>query len=199
VPVLSGTSLAGVIRSQSLRIARTVASDSSTAEEFVRDLFGYMPKPGDMNKRKRASRVTVNESEIGGAYHDLVQSRVKIDRFTGGASETALFTEQPLFGGGFRLKLSVREPSRADIGLLLLVLKDLWTGFVPVGGEVSVGRGRLRGFNATLRHGENEWQLDLDKDAHLRVTPAGGRRSLDEYVNAFVGAMEKHDEPAGHK
>jgi CRISPR/Cas system CSM-associated protein Csm3 (group 7 of RAMP superfamily) len=197
VPIMSGTSLAGVIRSQSQRIARTLAGDEGIAVRLVEDMFGGMQRPdSDMSftqrsaLRKRASRVTVNETVISG-QHDLVQTRVKIDRFTGGVVESALFAEQPAFGGGFTLDVMLREPKPAEVGLLLLVLKDLWTGFTPVGGGSNVGRGRLKGQKATIEYDGEIWRLDANGDGVAISTAHGSSPSrLNTYVTALSAALE---------
>lgn len=209
VPVMSGTSLAGVIRAQALRIARTMAggdeAGNKRADGLVRGMFGYMQKPEELPRakdgrrpdrrklRKHAGRVTIDESTIAGQT-DLVQTRVKIDRFTGGAFESALFAEQPAFGGGFTLKLALREPADAEVGLLLLVLKDLWTGFLPVGGSSSVGRGRLKGARAAVGYGGKEWTLEAAGKAgeSVKVSSATGAAAtkLNDYVTAFKDMME---------
>ncbi len=155
-PILSGTSLAGAVRARALRIANTVlGADGAT---LVDEMFGKRIKESD--DAPTGSRVVTRERKLNGA-RDLVQNRVKIDRFTGGSYPTALFNEQPAFGAGdapvvdvsleLRFPRDLREADRdAQIGLLLLVLKDLWTGDLPLGGESSVGRGRLAGKSATL-------------------------------------------------
>jgi hypothetical protein len=147
----------------------------------------------------RASRLVVNESVITGGQ-PLRQSRVKIDRFTGGAFESALFEEEPLFGvpqTRVQLELLLRVPSngnevpaaeqrqrKAEIGLLLLLLKDLWTGDLAVGGEVSVGRGRLTGHEATLKlNGRTLMQLQSADGSRLTIT--GDKEELQGYVNAL--------------
>ena len=98
------------------------------------------------------------ESEIKKSA-SLVQTRVKIDRFTGGAYEGALFTEQPLIGKPdsevelhltLRVPCDAKEPDQRELGLLMLLLKDLWTGDLPVGGESGIGRGRLKGKRSNL-------------------------------------------------
>ena len=111
-----------------------------------------------------ASRVMAEERLIENPNFDYIQNRVKIDRFTGGAYDTALFTEQPVFANDDTLitvNLELRLPAANDddkyklmidaqAGLLMLVLKDLWTEDLPLGGESSVGRGRLRGNTACV-------------------------------------------------
>lgn len=183
VPILSGTSIAGVVRSQALRIAHTISGDEEKATDFVRSLFGYMPTEGEEEASSRAaSRVLVKETEIVGDYKRLVQSRVAIDRFTGGALESALFTEQPVFGGETELTLQVKRASDAEKGLFLLVLKDLWTGMAAVGGEASVGRGRLKGLDATITDGITTWRLGQPDQPFVTKEAAA---TLQQFVDAL--------------
>ncbi len=210
-PIISGTSLAGVVRGRALRIAKTILSEAA-AQELVNSMFGPPMDEQDAEGERAvsmagrplpgASRVVVEESVIRKG-RDLVQSRVKIDRFTGGAFPTALFSEQPLFGNGqaeTTLTLTLRNPEDAEIGLLLLVLKDLWTGDLPLGGESSVGRGRLDGRHAvlTLHEGNREqvWELRSDGD-RLRCEPADGVAALEAYVASGLWQYESHAKASG--
>jgi hypothetical protein len=107
----------------------------------------------------------------------LVQTRVRIDPFTGGALETGLFSEQPVFGQAstaVNIDMCLQFPANKDeessakqeihsteeqlsegqksqAALLVLCLKDLWTEDLPLGGESSCGRGRLQGCHAQLQ------------------------------------------------
>jgi len=171
MPILSGTSLAGALRARAEKIVRTLkpGNADNAVTDLVDGLFGSdmeeiekRRKHGEDAKAK-ASRLRVSEQMIENAVTNLVQNRVSIDRFTGGALETALFNQQPAFGDGattLRMKLVVQNPKHGEIGLLLLLLKDLWTGDLPLGGESSVGRGRLRGIHATLKHKKRDGNTD---------------------------------------
>jgi CRISPR/Cas system CSM-associated protein Csm3 (group 7 of RAMP superfamily) len=115
------------------------------------DLFGT-----ETGRTPRASRVTVDESVIDGC-ESLAYTRNKVDRFTGGVVDSALFDEQPVFGGRVRLHLTVKKPQRpvaglsidrmveGEVGLLILALKDIGCGIQPVGGDANIGRGILKG------------------------------------------------------
>ena len=192
-PILSGTSLAGAVRGRALRIANTLLG-RDTGKGLVDGMFGKRIETAD--DKPTGSRVVTKESELTGT-RDWVQSRVKIDRFTGGSFPAALFTQQPAFGGNearLPAHITIRQPRDAEVGLLLLVLKDLWTDDLPLGGESSVGRGRLQGQYATLtwRSGSQAktWQL-AEVDGHLEVTGDGTRDELE----GFVKALPKYRRP----
>jgi len=184
-PILSGTSITGAIRARASRIINTINSDKI---KLIDDIFGKRIEKSD--DQPTGSRVYVEETELQ-AKTDLVQSRVKIDRFTGGSFQTALFNEQPAFGGEdsrAQICITLQNPQDAEIGLLLLVLKDLWTGDLPLGGESSVGRGRLKGICAQMtlrRNGKTEqWKLE-QKDVGIEVTGDKTHRDLEKYVEAL--------------
>ena len=188
LPVLSGTSLAGALRARALRIAKTVGKKEK-ADELVNDLFGLHIRSSKDNPV--ASRFITAESEIDSPLK-LVQSRVKIDRFTGGSFPTALFSEQPVWGQRgttVTVKIVIQEPSEVHIGLALLLLKDLWTGDLPLGGEISVGRGRLTGQRAILTYTNMQpWEISRE-DENLHVE--GDRDRLEQFVSAFVREMQQ--------
>ena len=203
-PVLPGTSLAGVLRHRTERIVNTLGKNLNIVDE----IFGFVedkktqedstPRE-EQEKKAKASRLVVNESIIEGTT-DLVQNHIAIDRFTGGAYHGALFNEQPIFGSDstkLELKLELRKPEKHEIGLLLLLLKDLWTEDLPVGGTSSIGRGRLKGVEATIicRHPEQprEWKIS-QQNKQLKVedlqSPDNSeelaQKQLEEFVTALV-------------
>ncbi|MFN8472210.1 MAG: RAMP superfamily CRISPR-associated protein [Anaerolineae bacterium] len=206
VPVLSGTSLVGALRGRALRICKTLGS-AAWAGQFVDDMFGPRLVAGKKARaagnaagsEPHASVLTAAETEIRQGI-ELVQSRVKIDRFTGGSYPTALFSEQPVFGSAATevdVKLELHGPTEAQIGLLLFLLKDLWTSDLPLGGEVSVGRGRLVGKHATLTRQVDgavpqTWTLTQQKD-RLTVTDGDGkdaRAVLEAFAAKFLAEVK---------
>jgi CRISPR/Cas system CSM-associated protein Csm3 (group 7 of RAMP superfamily) len=178
-PVLSGTSLAGAIRNRVETIINTLAPQKTT--NIIKNLFG---------DTGQASRLMVSEQPIENGVNNLVQNRVAIDRFTGGARETALFNQQPVFGDEethLTINLRLINPADHEIGLILLALKDLWTGDLPLGGEQSVGRGRLKGRHATInlrQAGEvTTWKM-CEGDQGLQID--GEAAQLENYVSAAL-------------
>lgn len=187
-PVVSGTSLAGVLCHRAVRIVKTLNNSQPTDREpeFIEQMFGFVE-----GKEAKASRLAIHESVVHNTT-DLVQSRIAIDRFTGGAYHGALFNEQPIFGGSensLKIQLELLNPGAPEIGLLLLLLKDLWTSDLPVGGESSIGRGRLQGVEATMtwhrsQHSE-EWTIS-QKSGQLQVSDAA---ALEKFVAALVNHL----------
>ncbi|MBD2410385.1 hypothetical protein FACHB389_01420 [Nostoc calcicola FACHB-389] len=181
-PVLSGTSLAGVLRHRAERIVNTLHKNTSIIDE----IFG-VDFSKDKTKKAKASRLIVHESVIK-ETNDLVQNRIAIDRFTGGALHGALFNEQPIFGSDkteLKLELELRQPKSHEIGLLLLLIKDLWTGDLPVGGTSSIGRGRLQGKEAkiTLASENKIWNItQASKNEPLIIDNA---EDLEKFVDAL--------------
>ncbi len=191
-PILSGTSLAGALRARALKIANTLMQDDQKAKEFVDGLFGR--RITGNTDEPSGSAILVDEVQIGeqGRVADRVQNRVKIDRFTGGAYPQGLFAQQPVFGDNsteITINLELRDAShdadarllfKAQVGLLLLVLKDVWTGDVALGGESSVGRGLLCGKRATLKYGGDTWEIT----GNGSVSPSPEMLE-NEYLSAF--------------
>ncbi|MEH2056982.1 MAG: RAMP superfamily CRISPR-associated protein [Nostoc sp.] len=181
-PVLSGTSLAGVLRHRAERIVNTLQKNTSIIDEIFGVDFSQ-----DKTKKAKASRLIVHESVIKETT-DLVQNRIAIDRFTGGALHGALFNEQPIFGSDkteIKLELELRQPKANEIGLLLLLIKDLWTGDLPVGGTSSIGRGRLQGKKAiiTLASENKVWNItQASKNEPLTIDNA---EDLEKFIDAL--------------
>jgi CRISPR/Cas system CSM-associated protein Csm3 (group 7 of RAMP superfamily) len=187
-PVLPGTSVAGTLRARAFKIAETL-SDGTCAAALISEMFG--PEMGQSTE-PAASRMVVDEIVIKNGETNLVQNRICIDRFTGGALGTALFSQQPVFGNDeteINIKIQLQHPKNHEIGLLLLLLKDIWTSDLPFGGEVGIGRGRLKGkianlkfankkdgFSCTLTAGDNS-KLVIDQKNHYST--------LEKYAASF--------------
>ncbi|MEI7644329.1 MAG: RAMP superfamily CRISPR-associated protein [Chloroflexales bacterium] len=186
-PVLPGTSLAGALRARAGRILRTFHDDVQVTKQ-LESLFGWTPH-GEQGT-PCASRLLVEEACITES-RTLVQSRVGIDRFTGGALDTALFHEAPCVAGRVQTTITIINPTAYDVGLLLLLLKDLWSGDLPLGGAASIGHGRLRGVEATLIWGKDrQWHFSTDADLRLHV--AGDPAELEGFVAAVARKEGTH-------
>lgn len=160
--IIPGTSLKGAIRTRAEKIANTVFNNNRRAEQLVQEIFGFVNE----DKKTSARGNVIVEEAILPEYVCEIQNRVKIDRFSGGAVKTSLFNSEPLFDSViderkkcFKISLKLTKYDNAYIGLLLLVLKDLWTEDLPIGGEKAIGRGILKGKNAVLIIDEKEYKF----------------------------------------
>lgn len=189
IPVLSGTSLAGALRAQALRIANTLGKDG---QNVTNELFGYRRYDEKDKTKPTASRIWVDEAVIKNPL-ELVQTRLKVDGFTSGPYPGALFSQQSVFGTqetSVEINVRIEIPTDAEVGLLLLLLKDLWTGHLPIGGESSVGRGRLSGQDATLTYKKQTWHF-VRKDQDQLVVK-GDQKQLEHFIEALI-REEQHD------
>jgi hypothetical protein len=114
-------------------------------------------------------------------------SRVRIDRFTQGVVPAALFDEEPWFAGRACIRMEVRNPHKGEAGLFLLLVKDVISEDLPVGGTTSVGRGVFTG-HARLCFPDGI-QTDIHTDSAL---PPEILERLDQEIRAFHNAPPRN-------
>lgn len=175
--VLPGTSLGGAVRHRCLRIASTL--NLERRKEIIDSMFGpEATTPGEKGEGLRGGRIWFSESALSnGSRH--VQGRVAIDRFTGGALESALFDEAPFWpeGDGPHVRVTIRldDPRPPEAALLLLAFKDLWLGDLQLGGGAGVGRGVFQGISATItQNGRGTVQMQAEPGSPARLRSISG-------------------------
>ncbi|MDP2160033.1 MAG: RAMP superfamily CRISPR-associated protein [Flavobacterium sp.] len=194
--ILPGTGLKGVISSRAEKILRT-KFDNDKVEQIYNSLFGFVD---EKKKEARRSRILVEERILDNDIKDKFiaeqQTRIKIDRFTGGTMQGALFDSMPLFRKNktnhdkvINIKMCIREPQDYEIGLILLVLKDLWTSDLPIGGEKNVGRGVLEGVSADLYFG-NETKIQITEE---NILSEDKKNELEKELQKFVEALNNYE------
>jgi len=140
--IVPSSSMAGVLRQRAYRILQLLSGNPVIARKWVEGMFG--PDLCEKDAIAFESRVRVSENRINGGAR-LRPNRIRVDRFTGGAMKGALFDEEPHYKGNFTVRIELRNPCKGELGLLLLLAKDLITGDLPIGGSASVGRGYVEG------------------------------------------------------
>ena len=210
-PVVPGTSFAGAFRHRAALIANILNWSKQTEDEdAVCEIFGPVHAQDGDNTQSDLwmSRILIDERLVKSA--DLVwQDRVAIDRFTGGSLQNALFNEKPIYplplkqieDRHIRLTLTLEEPDNAEIGLLLLTLRDFWLGNAALGGEVSMGRGTLQGIKAQFEFKHSDaseveiWKFSHNKDKCLMTLDKGDKAFLNccvkdakDYANNPTGS-----------
>ncbi len=175
-PVVPGTSFAGAIRHRAAEFLKNLGMPET--EHCIDEMFGYVEK-----NKSCSSAVIISESVINGS-HPLTMSRTAISRFESSAQTNALFTEKDYVGGNLVLRINVRRNRKTDngnnwmIGLLLLVLKDISKGYLPVGGQTSIGRGIF--------------EEDKDKKIMLNGKPITKEKE-EEFFDALIKRVFKAD------
>ena len=203
--VLPGTSLKGAIRSRALKILNTLSdSDLSkeNADKLFKGLFGFVDeksgkKKKNDEKKSEKARIMVEEHLLPKLAPEL-QARIKVDRFTGGVVNGALFDSMPLFSkaskangpddNSIRMTLKVKNFKNHEAGLMMLILKDLWTGDLAIGGEKSVGRGVMSGITAKISFGEKSISIKSD----FAKLESSEKDTLQSFVNSLTTEINKN-------
>jgi len=138
--VLPGSSLKGALRSRAEKLAKTFPYIDWA---LVTNIFGA---ESDKEEDAHISRLICYDTIIKNSKTGLY-NKIKIDYFTGGVQQHALMTEETVMGeldiecvfNTFGLKNYDKE-----IGILLLIFRDLCTENLNIGGGYAVGRGYIR-------------------------------------------------------
>ena len=182
-----GTSVKGVLRHQCGRILQALGSN----DELVNTLFGYS---NDDDKDSRKGRVMVDEIYFDKQFIQEEQPRIRVDRFTGGAMNGALFQDHPVRNTKgdavtFPLRMTVKNCNDAEAGLVMLLVKDLMTGQVTLGANRTIGYGRVQGKSVTVQyHGESytingSGKVTSGEAAHLENLVMALQQCIKETVN----------------
>jgi CRISPR/Cas system CSM-associated protein Csm3 (group 7 of RAMP superfamily) len=167
-PVILGTSWAGAFRSGLCRLLKQKFPEE--IETYINAVFGKVTEAED----GKEATATVSQVIFGASFLESLApadnnesgyrniTRVKIDRFTGGAASGALFSEKPWFGGETTLEIRYKK-DRDDVKeLLLLGLDSIDKGILQIGGESAIGRGFFKVGGVTIDGAETE----IDQPKH---------------------------------
>ena len=182
-----GTSVKGVLRHQCGRILQALGSNG----ELVNTLFGYS---NDDDKDSRKGRVMVDEIYFDKQFNQEEQPRIRVDRFTGGAMNGALFQDHPMRNTKgdavtFPLRMTVKNCNDAEAGLVMLLVKDLMTGQVTLGANRTIGYGRVQAKSVTVQYHGESYTIDGNgkvisgEAAHLENLVMALQQCIKETVN----------------
>ena len=178
--ILPASSVKGVVRSQ----IEKIAAFRGMGEECVTELFG---KEADENGGK-TGRLRFYDSVIGQSKKNEnanLQHRLHIDKFTGSVMYGGLFTEKPAFGE-ITICVDIEKNTDWACGLVLMALRDIALGILPLGSGSSIGRGYLDGSSLTVRCG-NEKLLEIDcKEKKIRR----GQEQVNQYLHSLRAYKE---------
>lgn len=176
--VIPASGIKGALRHRTLFHFRRLLNDFSDgitssaqySDRELSDLFGSI----DGNEAQKGSLILDDIYDIKGIYdasgkvNTKIMMHNKIDRFTGGTIDGALFSEQLIYGGSFTLEGTIKHNNQSQ---------ELLTGFKMALLDLAHGRLALGG-GSTKGHGYFEAkQIDLTElnqaidDAISQTTP----------------------------
>ncbi len=134
--IIPGSSIMGAIHHQMEKIERAINISLN-----LDDLFGSVEE-----NNTHQSMIKSEEVSLGGGSF-ITSTRTSIDRFTGSALDSHLFTQRIYVNQDDEFVLSFKvdndEKLYPLIGLFILALNDLKNGYCPLGGSTSIGYGIL--------------------------------------------------------
>lgn len=142
--IVPGAAVKGVLRSQISRIAPYFSAEAEAVHLLGRMSDGL--DNGVAGKARFSDGILLNAQQT-------VTTRVRINRFTGGAMNRCLFSEESVAG---TLEFEIRIPDGYDAGcgLIAFALRDLGLGLVQLGSGSSIGRGRLENMQVRIQRGD---------------------------------------------
>lgn len=202
---IPGSSVKGLFRSYAETICKVIGLDkkldSETGENLadilITELYGNKNETGDDEDKsdskihRKASKILFKDVPIK-SPDKVLHSRVKIDRWLGGAIETAKMSEEILStdegvkdkDGVLNIEVHVakiandklRDAARA---LVFLTCRDLARGVIPVGSGSSQGLGRLGGYSLYI--GDDRLKINNGKV----VTTDKEREKLQSWLDSL--------------
>lgn len=230
-PVLGGGGIKGVLRSHAARILRTVQGnkhdhwkvDEDNADpdpnlSLIADLFGCRENAGRLqvddvyqveNDIDAASWLAEDPATLNQAT--VHEDHVAIDRFTGGASDSALYStrvprrdkkwdairlridfSRPYYQRSPKASVTLsREMQLAETALVLLALRDIAAGFLPLGFATRRGMGEITitGIAITGRIGGGPVDIKDFKPDLSGLTALGGIQEAWTSFQSKDGAL----------
>jgi len=147
--IIPGSAIKGVIRSRAERLHRTF---SCIDEKIITNIFGIESK----DDNGHISRLSCFDAIIRNPKKSIY-NKIKIDYFTGGVMQGALMNDEVVMGDveiELTFNTSGLDEYKREVGLLLLVLRDLSKEDLSIGSGYAVGRGYIKADTLELIDGQ---------------------------------------------
>ena len=183
-PVVPGRTLRGLLRSRSEFILRSIGieacADARCGTCPACAVFGHAGGQASGRSVGRRSVFRVPDATIDQAVVAR-RTHAAIDRFTGGAADGLLFTEEVVEQGSFRLVIerfvgATDEEWRLVTALVALVVRDMHDGYLGVGAGTTRGHGTVEvvgGLGGTVLAEARRVLERLRASGHIDVREAG--------------------------
>lgn len=151
--LIPATSIKGVLRSQMEKIVKF----KNLPETDIEAIFG---KNAENGENGYLGFIHFFDALLDGGKRPA-QKRIHIDKFTGGVMYGGLFSEAPAYGT-LKICVDLEKEDKKAAGLLLMALRDLGIGILPLGSGSSIGRGYISGTVLQIKNGtEIAAKIDL--------------------------------------
>lgn len=197
---IPGSSIKGLIRNQVRLLLTRFIKDAEEVDTKLEKIFGGKEEKGKVvfddvelsdikeikitRYEKDKDNNNSEEREFKPTKEDPVY--IKIDRITGGTIERAMKTQREVMGkAALKFKLIDMTDGDEFIFPLIYALRQIGSGYVPIGGRTSIGLGEFEGESIKLDGAKKETyslQEDLEPD---------NKELLKKYYNAFEGWCKK--------
>ena len=169
--VIPATSIKGVVRGQMEKIAKF----KGLSEMDIEQIFG---KNSEKGKTGFLGQIHFFDAILEGGERPA-QKRIHIDKFTGGVMYGELFAETPAYGK-LKIRVDLEKEDKKAAGLVLMALRDIGIGILPLGSGSNVGRGYISGSELLIKEGTDVVaKIDLKK----KQVETGADR-ISEYLKA---------------
>lgn len=200
--VLPGSSLKGPLLKKTFEVL-----EQFKKHDLIYEMWGGEDFQKSTSKKKvlKKANLRVEESVLEGGISDFVQTRIKIDRFTGGTIQGALLEEQPVFGfplhnkneqkSSIKLCFQLRhfkEEHYWQAGLLLFLIRDLIQGKIRLGGGKAIGRGLVEAVSPiviSVNNGE-KINIEVKTDEGCQVQYLEPNEKIKIYTDKFLDKMK---------
>lgn len=143
--LIPATSIKGVIRSQMEKIAKY----KKLPTDFIETVFG---KNAAGKEKGHLGCIHFFDVILEGAERKDPHKRIHIDKFTGGVFYSGLFQEKTVYGT-LKIRVDLDREDKQAAGILLMALRDMGIGILPLGSGSSIGRGYISGTELIIKKG----------------------------------------------
>lgn len=173
--LIPSSTIKGIIRNYSAKIYRTIGKD-------VKEIESIFGKKEDRDKNKAIKgKVVFKDCKLSGSCKETY-NRIKIDRFTGGAMDGNLFSEELVVipkEEEVEFKAILNEKDEKAMALIILAFRDIGLGYITIGSGNNVGYGRFKGKSISIKgKGFENYKVEF-KDGCLQ----GLIGKFDELIN----------------
>lgn len=173
--IIPGSTLKGILRSQSEKILNYIGQPDEIEKMFGR---GANKSDNGMVGQIRVLDTVITENQI----RNPKRTRIAIDKFTGGVKYGAMMKEKTVSGKlTMQVQILHNPCEEKQCALLMLVLRDMAIGALSVGSGRGIGRGYLSVHKITVMKNTGEKAVLCPKDGKIE----DGTKMLNRCFKAF--------------